>query len=372
MKKMAIVGVAVAAALLMAGCSSGGSGGDPDTKGSSGTFEDADPALYGGQDSYDDMAKLYEKAKKDGETSIVVYGAVANEREEIFRQFEKEFPGIKIQTEFLTGSDLFARINQEIASGKVAVDSVLSGDTSVTALKAADRLEKYAPVLASKLDADYVDPDGHFYAITATPFGVAYNTDMVSEDEIPHSWKDMVDPKFKGKLTWVDLTGSGPSLVPTARLLKYGDVDEQWLRDLKAQDVHWEGRASGLSSVITTGEYPIAISYPYDYYLQDQAKQAPVGFFFPLESANYVAVNSMGIVKGAPHPTAAKLLESWLLTPAADKVFVRIGQYSLMPGSEAPKGLPKLESIDQVTMAPVDEIQEINKAALEITKKIFQ
>ncbi len=373
MRKVAFTAALAVTALALAACSGGGDPGPGGDGGPSGdaTFESADPARYGGQASYDDMAALYAAAQDAGETTVVVYGAVANEREAIFRQFEREFPGITVQTEFLTGSDLFGRINQEVASGTMMVDAVLSGDTSVIALKGAGRLDAYEPVLAAELADQYRDPDGQFVGVTATAFGVAYNTDRLSEDEVPHSWDDMLDPKYRGQLAWVDLTGSGPSLVPMARLIEFGYVDEAWLQDLKAQEVHFEGRATGLTTVLTTGEYPIVMSYPYDYYLRDQENQAPVGFFFPLEEANYVALNSAGVVADGPHPNAAKLLLSWLLTPAATDVFVEIGQYSVMPGSAAPEGLPPLEDIHQLEPAPWDQIQEVNDRALEITKRIF-
>lgn len=358
-------------ALLATGCG-GSSPGESSDAGESATFEGADPERYGGQESYDEMAELYAAAKEAGETTVVAYGAVANEREAIFRQFEKEFPEITVQTDFLTGSNLFGRINQEVASGSMTGDIVLSGDTSVTALAGAGRLEEFQPALASEMDERYRDPEGRFFGATATAFGVAYNSDEKDESEVPHSWDELVDPKYKGEIAWVNLTGSGPSLVPTARLLEFGHVDEAWLEGLKANDMHFVGEATALTSVLTTGEYPIAASYPYDYYLRDVENQAPIGWFFPLEDANYVALNSAGVLVDAPHPNAARLLAAWLLTPAAVDVYHEIGQYSVMPGSGAPEGLPPLEEVDLLEPAPWDRIQEINDAALELTKRIFQ
>lgn len=373
MKKLGLVGLAVASAVVLAGCSSGGGGGTDDSKdgGSDGTFDTANVELYGGQASYDAMKELYTKAQKDGETEVVVYGAITKDREDLFRQFEKEFPKLKVQTDYLTGAEFFTRINQEIAAGKIMVDAVLSGDTSVTGLKQQGLLAEYLPVLADELPAELLDEDGTFFATTATPFGLLYNTDEVKESEVPHTWQEVLEPKFKGKMAWTDLTSNGPSLVAVGRMLYNDAIDEEWLRALHKQEVHWEGKASSLTSVITTGEYPIALGYPHDYFVNDKKQGAPVGFRL-FDEDNYVAINSTGVMKDAPHPSAARLMASWLLTPSAGKTFASLGQYLVMPGADAPEGLPKLDKVPQTKLAPWEEVQAINKKALELNKSIFK
>lgn len=367
-----LAALAVLAPLLLvaSGCAGGGDAPAPDpTEGGNGAGNPEVEAL-GGEEHAQHLQDLYDAALAAGENTVVVYGTVAGEREKIFDRFEEMFPEIDVQLEFLSGSDLFARINQEVASGQMVADMILTGDTSTVALAEAGRLETYLPPLVDELDDEYVDPNGQFAAATVTPFGLTFNTDSVDASQVPGSWDAVIDPEYRGQLAWVDLTSIGPSLVPTSRLLAAGVIDEEWLNALKAQEVHFTGTAAALSGVLATGEFPIAINYPYDYYMADTAKGVPVEFQL-MESDNYVATNAAAKLVDAPHPNAAELMFGWLFTPAAQQVMADIGQFSPMPGAVAPEGLPPLSEISTVPSAAWTELGAQNREALEITKRIF-
>lgn len=363
MKRLAAMALVAPFVLVAAGCGASDSAGG-------GEGAELDVEALGGQEQADYLQDLYDSAKEEGENTVVVYGTVAGEREKLFEKFESMFPDIDVQLEFLSGSDLFARVNQEVASGSMVGDLILTGDTSTVALAEADRLDTFLPPPVDELDERYVDPEGRFASATVTPFGLTYNTDVFDETEVPTSWDEVVDPEFKGELAWVDLTGMGPSLVPTSRLLAEGVIDESWLEELKGQDVHFTGKAAALSGVLASGEFPIVVNYPYDYFVADAAKGMPVEFQL-MESDNYVADNAAAMLVDAPHQNAAKLMFSWLYTPAAQEAMAEIGQFSPMPDAVAPEGLPKLSEIPTLPSAPWTDLGAQNAKALEITKKIF-
>lgn len=376
--KLAVMLALVAPLVLgTVGCSSGSAPEEqkPDESGntsenSESTLDDATIELLGGAENAEYLNELYEAAQANGESTVVVYGTVGGDRDRIYDVFSEMFPNIKVETEFLSGSDLFARVNQEAASGKIQGDLIVTGDTAVVALAEADRLATFLPPVASEMDPVYFDEDGRFAALTVTPFGLTYNTENFSEAEVPGSWDEVIDPQFKGQLAWVDLTVMGPSLVPTSRLIAEGVADEAWLQALKAQDVHFTGKAAALAGVIASGEYPIIINYPYDYYQADLEKGAPLGFKLMADN-NYVATNGGGILVDAPHENAAKLLFTWLYTPAAQNALAELGQISPMPNAPAPEGLPSLSDIPTVPQVPWSEIGELNKQGLELTQRVF-
>lgn len=364
---LSAIAVAVPLTLLAAACS----GGEAGPEGPAAENPSSEAEALGGEENAQRLQELYDAAVEDGENTVVVYGTVTNDRLAVFDRFTEMYPEIEVKTEFLTGSNLFSVVNQEVASGNHIGDLILTGDTSMVALAEAGRLADFLPPATEELADEYVDDQGRFATMTVTPFGVAYNTESYEGSEVPQDWADVVDPQYEGELAWVDLTGMGPSLVPTSRLLSAGVIDEEWLRDLKAQNVHFEGRASALSGVLASGERSILISYPYDYFVTDRDKGVPIGFRL-MDSNNYVATNGGGVLVDAPHPNAAKLLFSWLYTPAAQEVLTEVGQYSPMPGAASPEGLPPLDEIPTVEPAPWDELSANNKKALELTQQVFR
>lgn len=356
--------LALPAALILSACSADSPSTEPGDTPSNSTD------TLGPKEYADDMQALYDAALENGENTVVVYGAIAGEREKLFDSFTETFPEISVQVEFLTGATLFSRMNQEQASGNYVGDISLTGDDVTVALGDAGHLEAYLPKATAELADEYIGPDGIFAVSTVTPFGVEYNTRDVDEKDVPKSWADLTDPKLQGKMTWVDLTVSGPSAVVAARLIEHDVIDEEWMKSLTTQDVRWVDKASALSGVMATGEAPIVINTPYDYYLNDLATGVPAGFRL-FDDNNYVAFNSGALFANAPHPNAAKLLMSWLYSPQAQESMAAIGQYSPMPGAVAPEDMPALEEVKGIPFTPWEDLADIGQVGLEMARGVF-
>ncbi|TAK00711.1 extracellular solute-binding protein, partial [bacterium] len=158
-------------------------------------------------------------AKKEG--SVVVVGSPDPVmRSEIIPKFQARY-GIPV--EFLAGrsSEIVARIRTERAAGIYAVDVFLSGpDTTATALYPEKMLDPLKPLLvlpevveASKWKKGkpwFIDPEEKFIL---RPFSsvsslLFINTDFVKPEEI-RAAKDLLNPKWKGKISTEDPTTTG-------------------------------------------------------------------------------------------------------------------------------------------------------------------
>src|ERR1700761_5314459 len=144
---------------------------------------------------------LIEAAKKEGK--VVWYTSIdLGVAEKIAASFKEKFPGIEVRTERTGAERVFQRIGQEYASGVHAVDVANSSDAAhLLAWKRQGILLPYVPEdVAKYYKPEHRDPDGTYAGFRATLCPVAYNTKLVKPEDAPKSYKDLLDPKWKGKI----------------------------------------------------------------------------------------------------------------------------------------------------------------------------
>jgi iron(III) transport system substrate-binding protein len=356
--------VVLGALLIGAGCGGASTSSDP--------IPAEDTAALGGEDSAAELERLYKAANEAGENQVIVYGAGELDRQPVYRAFQKRFPGIRVRAEQISGPQLTSRVEGEMASGKHVADLSQTGDTTTVDFADKGWFAPYAPRSASGLGEQWADSQGRFRAAAAALFGIAYNTDQVSEAEAPKSWNDVLDPKWRGKMAMEDPTHAGPSQGVLTRLLYDDGYDEDWLRRLAGQDATLLPGTPEVGSALATGQHPLAPVYPYSFYLRDKKKNAPIGFVFPVQGGNQISGHYLALMKGAPHPNAAKLLYAWLFTPEGQKQLAGVGLYTTMPGSPAPGGFPTLDRLDVLKAPPFNETLKVARESIGTLKKVYR
>jgi iron(III) transport system substrate-binding protein len=355
--------VVLGALLIGTGCGSSASSTDP--------IPSDEVAALGGDDAAAELERLYKAASEAGEDLVIVYGAGELDRQPVYRAFEKRFPGIRVRAEQISGPQLTSRVEGEMASGKHVADLSQTGDTTTVDFAAKGWFEPFAPRSAAGLAEQWSDPRGRFRAAAAALFGIAYNTDDVPEAEAPKAWDDLLDPKWRGRLAMEDPTHAGPSQGVLTRLLYDDGYDEGWMRRLAAQRPTLLPGTPEVGTALATGQHPLTPVYPYSFYLRDKKKNAPIGFVFPVQGGNQISGHYLALMKGAPHPNAAKLVYAWLFTPEGQKELAAVGLYTTMPGSPAPGGFPALDRLDVLKSAPFSETIDVSRQSLGTLKRVF-
>ncbi len=309
----------------------------------------------------DKLQKLYPAAKQEGELIFNTARVEEVGGKEGLAQFDKRFPGIKITFSGLAGDQMPARLSAEEKAGKVSIDIFRSDANQAVELRKRDLLETIdVPQITDQKVTTYYDST--FVKLSDFISNFAYNTDLVKPADLPKSYEDLLDPKWKGRLA-LDARGGQVAHLLSAHIW---DADKfwDWIAKIKAQQPLWTSRNTEAMAKITSGEASIGTA-SYDAVEALKAQGAPIEFLFISPSLS--EVRGAGIPKGAPHPNAAKLFLGWLLSPeglaARDKKAVG----TIEPGTSLYDQI-KARNADITFEATAEQIDARDQAEQQVTK----
>ena len=139
-------------------------------------------------------------AKKEGK--VVWYTSLAlPSAEKVAKLFEAAYPGIKVEVHRTGSQRILQRVMQELQANIKNVDVVHTSDAGhFVLLKDKKLLARHTPAGVDRFPAGFKDKDGYYYGLRATVNVIAYNTQKIAAAEAPRTWKDLLDPKWKGKM----------------------------------------------------------------------------------------------------------------------------------------------------------------------------
>ena len=244
---------------------------------------------------------------------LVFYASWSSDRTDPLVQRFTELTGIEV--EVVTGgtSELISRI---VAEKDNPLGDVLWGGTCTSYIPIEEYLESYDTTEMANLEASCIDPEHKWYGFSIEPMLVVYNTKLVTGSDIPTGWKDMIDPKWKGKIAVVDPTKSSAAFGTMMAILQaYGKDDgkgNQFIKDmiantdgniLTSSSLSYKGVADGEFMIGLTGEES-ALKYIHD--------GADLGMVYPEEGTDAI-VSPIAIIKDGPNAKSAQLFIDYML-----------------------------------------------------------
>lgn len=296
---------------------------------------------------------LYAAARKEGELTWYVVPYPSEMAESMGRRFSERYPGIRVNVVRTTAQVAFQRLNQDLKAGMPACDVFSSTDLAhFLDLKSRQLLLPYTPPSVDQLDrmVQKLDPDGTYHVTTAFPMGLAYNKDKVQGADVPSSWTDLVDPKWRGLAAVAHPGFSGASGAWCLELRKlYGDGFFQKLADNK---VHVGRSTIDMVTTVNSGERLISAA-PITLAARVAARGNPIGWTVPREGVVMV-VSPSAVMAHSRRPNAGRLFMEWLI--GSDDV-VELGRTEygipLRRGLQPPGGLPAWGTVK--TLAPTPQ-----------------
>ncbi len=279
----------------------------------------------------------------------------------------KAFPDMKVNW-FQGGTEkVVTKITGEIKAKKIAADVLMVADPSYyLTLQKQDLLLPYK----SKEDANVIsdkDKDGNWYAVRVCNMIIAYNSDKLKEADAPKSWKDLTDPKWKGKIAMPNPMLSGTAYVAVGALAdKYG---WEYFDQLKANGIRVEEGNSAIQNKLLTGEYAAAMILEENILKLANTKKEPLKVSYPTDGVINIP-SPIAIFKSSKNPDGAKALVDWWLSKEGQQAVVKGWMHSVRGDVAAPTGAPETKKIVEGRM-PIDwqKLADNNAAIKEEFRK---
>ena len=321
-------------------------------------------AVAGGAAAQD--AKLVDAARKEGK--VVWYTSLAlPTAERLAKAFEAAYPGIKVEVNRTGSERILQRVMQELQANIKTVDVIHTSDAGhFVMLKDKKLLARHTPPGVERFPAGFKDRDGYYYGLRATVNAIAYNTKAVSAAEATKTWKDLLDPKWKGKMVTAHPGYSGVIATHVLALVKLLGWD--YFKQLAANQLMLVQSANDPSGVVASGERPVAVDGGDYTFYQIKKKGNPVEIVYPKEGVPLV-ISPTAITAFAPHPSAARLFTDFSFGRELQQLMADSeGLYTGHPDVTYPADKPKLSELKLLTVDP-DELLKRNE---EIKKRFVE
>ena len=293
----------------------------------------------GGDKKAADTTKTVSKAKGE----VMVYTSIYPDIiDNICKpNISKAFPEMKVSW-FQGGTEkVVTKITGEIKADKVGADLLMVADPSYY-LKLQDekRLLNYvSPNLKDVVSAK--DKDGAWSAVRISNMVIAYNTDKLKAEDAPKSWKDLTDPKWKGKIAMPSPLLSGTAYVAVGALAdKYG---WEYFDKLKANGIRVEQGNSAIQNKLLTGEYAAAMILEENILKLAATKKEPLKVIYPSDGV-IVIPSPIAIMSTTKNADGSKVVMDWWLSKEGQQAVVKGWMHSVRGDVEPPTGAPALKT----------------------------
>lgn len=273
-----------------------------------------------------------------------------DEAEKLLALFRKRHP--YVQTHLVRGStfDLVRRVDREIAQGQVQADALHVLDPAVFVdLRRRGELYSYLPDEARYIPGEFQDP-GRWWAMRAVTICMAYHRDRLSKHDLPHTWLDLLQQRWRGRLGLKDAQ-TGGSAYAQYYLLREEYGAWYWRQMFSQQPRLYRSEADTIKALMS-GEIDLAGGIlGYSVYQAARRQGMPIAELLP-EDGMPMIIGPLAILSRAPHPHAAMLFVDFVLSQEGQRAITEIiGCYSTRDDVPPPEGRPALRELKLLTPA---------------------
>lgn len=335
---------ATVASLVLSACSGGGSA-------------DGEAVQEGGELAVDGEviadAELFAAAQEEGTVNVYTsLNEVTNAA--LVEAFESD-TGLTIEGIVTPTGRLMERIQSEQGSGILPADVIAMPDQSLFQSLVDEELFAPHEVPADDVIAEeYKSPDDLYYALSAAPTVIAYNTAVIDEADVPTTWAGLPAAAAAGNRVGMVHASQGAGGWGLALFMRDTFGMEYW-EELAATDPLLESSVGALGERLGRGEVAIAAARPPEVgALMDQG--APVGYLWP-EDGTPMFNFYIAQVADSEHPNAAQVYINWSMSAAGQSVLAAEGgDFPVNPEAAnaviAGEELPALDEVNPYVAEP--------------------
>jgi iron(III) transport system substrate-binding protein len=312
------------------------------------------PALALAQPA-DPSAALVPAAKKEGE--VVVYTSLISEDlTALSAAFEKKY-GVKVKGWRASSEKVLQRVVAEARARRNEADVIETNGPELEALHREKVLQPLKSPYLKDLMPQALQPHGEWVGGRITMFVQAYNTKLVPRDELPRSYADLANPRWKGRLgieaeddDWFAMVVR--SLGEEKGLAIFREIAKNGFSVRKGHTL--------LANLVASGEVPFSLT-TYSHGAEKMKQRGAPVEWYAIEPAIGRA-NGIAIVQRPAHPNAAALFVDFVLSPE--------GQAILEKGGYVPANLKVPNPAQKLPLKFVDPALILDES--EKWKKLYQ
>ncbi len=261
----------------------------------------------------------------------------------------KHFPNLKIEFVRAGSVETVKRFVAERQAGRIGADLIHGADPGgfeYFAQKGWLDTRLAAPALIRNFRDGFFEEKAGWVALRATGIALMYNTKLVAQDALPKTWKELIEPKWKGRIAISDPTRAGSSFSHLYAMWKMYGVD--YLDKFAKNDVFVAGDGTATRDAIANGERDVAPVSEYDAFtFKKEGKPVDVDW---VEDGTIMLPAPLGLVKGSPNGENALALAQYMLSREGQQsVAQTILSWSARKDVTAPDDKPGLDSIKLAT-----------------------
>lgn len=334
-----LVAIAASAALILAGCSATqeapGSSAEPTSDGAFTLYSGRDEALI------QPLIDLFE-----------------------------EQSGISVDVRYGNTAELGALLLEE--GDRTPAQVFLSQDAgALGALANADLFAELPADITERVPQGFTSTDGSWVGVTGRARVIVYDSEKLTEDEVPSSVDAFAEPEWKGRFGMAPTNASFQAFVTAYRVLKGEKAADKWVAAIADNQPQIFENNRAVLSAVNDGVIEAGLINHYYWYQQAAETgadnmRAQLSYPEAGDPGSIVNVTGAGLLASGANDADALEFIDFLVSPEAQQHFVdETYEYPLIEGVEAPEGLPALDSL----LNPELDLADLE--SLEVTQDLL-
>jgi iron(III) transport system substrate-binding protein len=280
----------------------------------------------------------------------------------IIERFEEE-SGIDVEVRYGDTAELAATILEEGENSPA--DVFFSQDAGALGALANEGLLSPLPEDdLNRVEERFRDPDGRWVGVSGRARVVAYNTESLSEEELPSSILGFTDPEWQSRIGWAPTNGSFQAFVTALRLIEGEEVAREWLEGIQANDPRVYENNLAIVQGVASGE--IDAGFVNHYYLfqvqKEEGGDVPAAnyYFQNGDPGSLVNVAGIGTLDTSDNSAEAEEFLEFMLSEEAQSYFTdETFEYPLIEGVPINEDLVPLSEIEapNVDLGNLDDLE---------------
>jgi len=306
-------------------------------------------------------------------TQLTIYsGRNENLVGPLIEQF-REQTGIDVQVRYGDTAEMAATILEEGQNSPA--DLFFAQDAgALGALAQAGRFVALPNPLLAQVEPRFRSPEDLWVGVSGRARVLVYNTDELTEADLPASVYDLTDEAWRGRVGWAPSNGSFQSFITAMRAVDGEEAARAWLEGMIANDTQVYPNNSSIVTAVGAGEIAVGLVNHYYLYqfLNEQGESFPVrNYYFPSGDVGaMINVAGVGILESSANQAVAEQFVEFLLSNEAQQYFAtQTNEYPLT--GEGIETNPLLKPLDEIVTPDIDlsELEDL-QGTLELLQDV--